>query len=405
MPKTKIAILATPKSHFGLFRQTRHCAPGLAGLARTRILSFRRRDRLSWLAGLAVFTISVALLAGCRSASTQDESSDISPQHLYMFSALRAPAPPSGVNALRVNLGRRLYYDEHLSKNESISCNDCHQLTKYGVDPRHAVSNGWDGTPGGRNSPTVYNAGLQFVQFWDGRAPTLAAQASGPMMNPVEMGMPEAATVLAYIHANPNYVKEFKAAYSGMKDPIVMENVTDAIAAFEEGLLTPSRWDKYLQGEVNALSDEEQKGLRVFLDSGCASCHAGEAMGGNSYAQLGAYRNWPDQKSDTGRFAVTHQDRDRMYFKVPMLRNVAETGPWFHNGKVQTLDEAVRLMSQYETGKKLSDREVASIVSFLHVLTGEIPQQYIQKPSDEPNPSQAAHQAGRAAQFNPQQGE
>ena len=290
---------------------------------------------------------------------------------------------------MRVDLGRRLYYDTHLSVNNSINCEDCHQLEKYGVDPGEAVSEGHNKMPGTRNSPTVYNAGLQFAQFWDGRSPTLAAQASGPMMNPVEMGMPSAAAVLAYIHSNPAYVRQFRQAYPGVKDPVVMNNVTDAIATFEEGLLTPSRWDEYLEGDTNALSDHEKEGLRVFLRSGCAGCHAGAAMGGNSYAQLGAYRDWPDQTSDPGRFDVTRLPRDRMYFKVPMLRNVAETGPYFHNGQVKTLDEAVRLMGQYQTGEKFSTDEVNSIVSFLHALTGNIPQQYIQPPSSEP-PAKAA---------------
>lgn len=283
---------------------------------------------------------------------------------------------------LRVDLGRRLYYDRHLSENSSISCNSCHDLANYGVDPGKAVSTGHNKLPGGRNSPTVYNAGLQFVQFWDGRAASLAEQASGPMMNPVEMGMSGPDAVLAYIHSNPAYMRQFKEAYPTLKDPVAMENVTDAIAAFENGLLTPARWDKYLAGDVNALTDEEKRGLRVYLEAGCAACHAGKGLGGNSYQKLGVYRDWPDQQKDTGRFALTSEARDRMYFKVPLLRNVERTGPWFHNGQVQTIQEAVRLMGAHQTGRKLSDAEVNLIVSFLHSLTGAIPQQYIQAPAE-----------------------
>jgi cytochrome c peroxidase len=323
------------------------------------------------------------ILSGCGHASLDSRpDADIAPEHLFMFSALRTPTPATELAALRIDLGRRLYYDAHLSENASVSCNSCHQLTKYGVDPGKPVSFGHNQRPGGRNSPTVYNAGLQFVQFWDGRAATLADQASGPMMNPVEMGMSGPAAVLAYIRSRPDYIQQFRAAYPGVKDPITLDNVTNAIAAFEAGLQTPARWDKYLQGDSSALTDAEKQGLRIFLRTGCAACHAGTAMGGNSYEQLGASRNWPDH-SDVGRSGVTHQPGDAMYFKVPILRNVENTGPWFHNGKVQTLDEAVRLMAKHEAGQNLSDTEVRSIVVFLHALTGEIPQRYIQPPPGE----------------------
>jgi cytochrome c peroxidase len=298
-----------------------------------------------------------------------------------MFSPLQGPPTATGVDALRVDLGRRLYYDTHLSANNSTSCNSCHQLTKYGVDPGQAVSRGFDHQPGGRNSPTVYNAGLQFVQFWDGRAATLAAQASGPMMNPVEMGMSGPDAVIAYIHANTDYVKQFKQAFPDQKNPVTMEDVTAAIAEFEGRLLTPSRWDEYLKGNEQALSNDEKQGLRVFLHTGCASCHAGAGMGGNSFAKLGTYESWPDQKSDTGRMGLTRQEPDLMYFKVPLLRNVVMTGPWFHDGKVTTIDESVRLMAKHQLGRNLTASEVSSIVTFLNALTGPIPQEFIRPPS------------------------
>lgn len=340
--------------------------------------------------GLLV-ALAVALLAGCRGAgSTVRAASDIEPDHLWMFTPIAAPAPAQGLTSERVNLGRRLYYDTHLSENNSLSCNSCHDLARYGVDPGKAVSIGHNQKPGGRNSPTVYNAVLQFVQFWDGRAPTLAAQASGPMMNPVEMGMSGTDAVLAVLRASPEYMQMFRKAYPQSKDPVTMDNVTDAIASFESGLVTPSRWDDYLRGNLQALSEEEKAGLQVYLDSGCASCHAGAAMGGNSYQKLGAYRDWPDQKSDRGRFALTGEQRDNMYFKVPMLRNVAETGPWFHNGEVKSLDEAVRLMGEYQTGHNFSPTEVRQIVAFLNALTGPLPSGYAQPPSGLAPPRAAA---------------
>ncbi len=328
-----------------------------------------------------VALVACGVLLGCGRASQISQSDDdIAPQHLFMFSPLKAAPPASGQTALRVDLGRRLYYEAHLSENGSVSCNSCHELEKYGVDPGKPVSFGHDNRPGSRNSPTVYNAGLQFAQFWDGRAATLAAQAAGPMMNPVEMGMSGPDAVLAYIRSRPDYVRQFHAAYPDVKDPVTFDNVTDAIAVFEGGLLTPARWDRYLAGDTAALTDPEKQGLRVFLRSGCANCHAGIDMGGNSYEQLGAVTDWPD-RTDIGRGGVTHRASDTLYFKVPTLRNVEMTGPWFHNGQVRTLDQAVRLMAKYECGEALSEAEVHSIVVFLHSLTGEIPQQYIQQPS------------------------
>jgi cytochrome c peroxidase len=362
---------------------------------------------------LAVLAGTLAILTGCRGVSLDlRPAAGIAPQQLYMFSSLSSPPPATGLAALRVDLGRRLYYDAHLSKNSSISCNSCHQLAKYGVDPGKPVSLGHDQHPGGRNSPTVYNSGLQFAQFWDGRAATLAEQASGPMMNPVEMGMSGPGAVLAYIHSNPEYIRQFRQAYPGVKDPVLMDNVTDAIAVFEGGLLTPARWDKYLDGDTHALTDQEKAGLHVYLRSGCDSCHAGRSMGGNSYQKLGVYRNWPEERKDPGRLTLTGQPRDQMYFKVPILRNVAQTGPWFHDGHVQTLEEAVRLMGKYESGHELSEAEVNSIVSFLHTLTGDIPWQYIQPPSGQAPPLKIAedrngplHKMHLATQSSSREGE
>jgi cytochrome c peroxidase len=222
---------------------------------------------------------------------------------------------------------------------------------------------------------------LQFVQFWDGRAPTLAAQASGPMMNPVEMGMSGPDAVLAVLRATPDYVAAFKKAYPESRDPVTMENVTDAIAQFESGLVTPAPWDDYLRGNQNALTADQKEGLRVYMQAGCSACHAGTGMGGNSYQKLGAFKDWPDQKSDRGRFDVTKETRDQMYFKVPLLRNIDQTGPYFHNGQVATLEEAVRLMGHHQTGHNLSPQEIQSIVSFLHSLTGPLPNKYVEPPA------------------------
>jgi cytochrome c peroxidase len=366
----------------------------LAAMRNPRLRGLARPSRAIVVATASLSSVLV-LASGCQRASIDPRpTADISPSHLFMFSPLQAVPAAEGIDALKVDLGRRLYYDTHLSANNSMSCNSCHQLSKYGVDPGQSVSLGFEQKPGGRNSPTVYNAGLQFAQFWDGRAATLVAQASGPMMNPVEMGMSGPDAVLEYIHSNPDYVRQFKQAYPNPKDPVTMDDVTDAIANFEGRLLTPARWDEYLKGNENALSDGEKQGLRVYLRSGCASCHGGTGMGGNSYAKLGAFQDWSDQKSDTGRMGLTHHERDLMYFKVPLLRNVVQTGPWFHDGKVKTIDEAVRLMGQHELGRNLTAAKVSSIVTFLNALTGPIPQKFIQPPSQQTPAGRAGTIAG-----------
>jgi cytochrome c peroxidase len=323
----------------------------------------------------------LTLLVGCGHTNLDIRpDADISPEHLRtMFEPIAAAADRTGVVEAREDLGRELYYDTHLSENNSISCNSCHQLTAYGVD-HHATSTGHDGRLGGRNAPTVYNATFAFVQFWDGRARTLADQASGPMMNPVEMGMAGPQQVLEYVQSQPHYLQELKAAFPGDNAPATMKNITTSIAAFESGLVTPGAWDRYLNGDTSALTDEQKQGLRVFLRAGCESCHAGRALGGNSFEQLGAAHDWHDQIKDAGLAQVSKSQTDAMFFRVPILRNVAETGPYFHDGSVATLDEAVRLMARHETDEKLTDEEVKQVVTFLQALTGPLPQQYIQPP-------------------------
>jgi cytochrome c peroxidase len=258
---------------------------------------------------------------------------------------------------------------------ENTSCNSCHLLNSYGVDG-HSLSTGHDGKLGGRNAPTVYNAALNLAQFWDGRAGDLAAQAKGPILNPVEMGMPSGDAVAARIQSLPGYAPAFHDAFPDSAEPITFDHFAEAVAAFEQGLLTPSRWDRYLEGDTSALNANEKLGLKLFLKTGCASCHAGRGVGGNSYQKLGNTLRWSNQH-DLGRYQVTTFERDRLVFKVPTLRNIEKTGPYFHDGQVRSLNEAVSLMSEYQCGRKLSPQEVNLIVAFLQSLTGAIPQAYI----------------------------
>jgi cytochrome c peroxidase len=326
-----------------------------------------------------VILITLVLLSalGCG----KQPSAAIDPVKLQMFAPLPEsfPAKAGTLADDQVNLGRMLYYEPRLSKSQKISCNSCHGLATYGVD-NQPTSDGHKGQKGDRNSPTVYNAAGHFVQFWDGRAADVEEQAKGPMMNPVEMAMPAGKHVVAVLKSMPEYVAAFKKAFPRDKDPVTFDNVAKAIGAFERKLVTPSRWDKFLKGDQAALTSEEKIGFNAFTAAGCQTCHAGALLGANLYQKLGIVKPYPNQ-ADAGRAKATKNDADRMLFKVPSLRNVEKTGPYFHSGQVATLEQAVKEMTDYELGKQLSDAEVSSIVAFLKTLTGEIPAEYIREPA------------------------
>ena len=265
-------------------------------------------------------------------------------------------------------LGQKLYHDPRLSKNHDISCNTCHDLERYGVD-NEATSPGHKGQRGDRNSPTVMNAAGHFVQFWDGRAKDVEEQALGPILNPVEMAMPNEEAALAVLRSIPEYTSAFDAAFPG--EGLTWTNVGNAIGAFERKLVTPSRFDAFLKGDESALTKEEQEGLNTFVSVGCTACHSGALLGGTTYQKLGAVKEWPDLK-DKGRAQETGNDADLHFFKVPSLRNIAKTGPYFHDGRTASLDEAVTLMARHQLGKELEDSQVKQIVTFLNALTGEV---------------------------------
>lgn len=282
------------------------------------------------------------------------------------------PQPPK-LDAKKVSLGKRLYHDTRLSKDNTISCASCHDLAKGGTD-QAPVSTGVAGAKGGINAPTVYNAAFHIAQFWDGRAADLAAQAAGPPANPIEMASswPE---IVQKLSGDPAFKTEFEASYpSG----ISQENICDAIATYEKTLVTPnSDFDRFLLGDQGALGDVAKKGHDLFMEAGCATCHAGIAMGGRSFEKMGrtddyfAHRgNLTD--ADIGRAGVTKNEADKHKFKVPTLRNVALTGPYFHDASAKTLAEAVQTMGKYQSGTKFSDLETAQLVSFLESLTGEL---------------------------------
>jgi cytochrome c peroxidase len=312
----------------------------------------------------------------------------LSDSYLAMFRPLpnEAPSADNDLSQARIDLGRMLYYDNRLSKGSKISCNSCHMLERYGQD-NLPFSPGHDGKLGGRSSPSTFNAAIHVAQFWDGRAPTVEEQAKGPVLNPIEMGVPDAATAVKLLKSIPGYVEAFKAAFPGEADPITYNNFGKAVGAFERKLVTPSRWDDYLKGDKKALSSEELKGYETFAKVGCVTCHNGPAVGGAMYQKLGLVKPWPGLK-DMGRYEATKQDSDKQFFKVASLRNVTETAPYLHDGSVKTLEEMVSMMGEYQLGRKLGNEEVSSIITFLKALKGDLPAAYIAKPKlpeDGPN--------------------
>lgn len=271
-------------------------------------------------------------------------------------------------------LGFALFHDTRLSVDNTVSCATCHALETAGVD-NHQYSHGVDDQLGGVNAPTVYNAVYNFVQFWDGRAATLAAQAAGPPLNPVEMASRSFDEIIAKLEKDKAFVKEFNAVYP---DGITEANITDAIEQFERTLLTPdSRFDKWLKGDDAAISAEELEGYELFKKYDCATCHAGPILGGLSYELMGlrqdyfADRGLELTNEDNGRYKETQAERDRHRFKVPGLRNVEHTWPYYHDGTRETLEEAVNDMGLYQSGVELSQDETSKIVSFLKTLTGK----------------------------------
>lgn len=282
------------------------------------------------------------------------------------------------ITKAKTDLGRVLFYDPRISKAGDVSCNSCHSLKGYGVDGK-PVSNGYLGQKGSRNAPTVYNAAGHIAQFWDGRAPSVEEQAKGPILNPVEMAMPSAAAVEAKLKAIPGYLPLFGKAFPGDTDPVTFENVARAIGAFERKLVTPSRWDRFVTGDQNAITGLEMAGFRTFMGAGCMACHNGTYFGGRSFQRLGYRRPWPSD-ADAGRAQVTQDPADRLVFKVPSLRNVAKTAPYFHDGSIASLEEAVHTMGVYQLNRDLANWQVEQIVAWLETLTGEIPTEYIKPP-------------------------
>ena len=296
-----------------------------------------------------------------------------------------APAPADNpTTAAKVELGKMLYMDPRLSSTGTVSCNSCHNVMEGGDDSR-AVSMGVNGQTGGRSAPTVWNAAFYSVQFWDGRANLLEDQAKGPITNPIEMGMKDHNQAMAVIKTIPGYKAPFEKAFGKKSMNIV--NAAKAIAAFERTLITPnSPYDRFVKGDKKAMTKQQQKGMNKFAELGCAGCHSGAAFNGpKNKIGVGFFAKFPTfadnayvgkykLADDKGRESVTGKKADANMFRVPTLRNITDTAPYFHNGAVATLDEAVRVMAKTQLNKDLSKQDVSDVVAFLGALTGEYPE-------------------------------
>jgi len=333
-----------------------------------------------------------ALLIGCGSnikekeeeeetdkAVQTDQFTGLAERAKQLFGTLPTVAenPDNILTNEKVALGKKLFFDVRLSKDNTISCNSCHNLKTFGVD-NLPVSPGNDkGSFGTRNSPTVLNAALHFSQFWDGRAKDVEEQAGMPILNPVEMAIPNEKFLEDRLSGIEEYKKGFAIAFPDEENPINYTNIKNAIAAFERMLITPSPFDAFLNGKENALTNKEKEGLDMFMRTGCIACHSGKLLGGHSLLKFGSFYNyWELTQSsiiDMGRYEVTQKEADKYLFKIPSLRNVAQTAPYFHDGSVEDLSEAVKIMAKLQVDKDLSDEDAKSIVAFLNSLTGKLP--------------------------------
>lgn len=312
--------------------------------------------------------VLAVMIGGVTTTAVAVDKNAVRTQAKMMHGPIPATMPGAEMDTpALIDLGERLYFETALSADGSQSCNTCHRIDggRGGVD-NEATSLGVKGSRGDRNSPSVWNAGFHVAQFWDGRAADLAAQAKGPILNPVEMAVPDEKAAVNNLKEE-GYETLFAEVFKGEAEPLTYDNVAKAIGAFERTLITVDRFDKFLAGDDTAMTETELKGYQTFVQSGCASCHNGALFGGSMYMKMGLINAY-DNTHDLGRFAVTNNPADKYVFKVPSLRNITKTAPYFHDGAVAGLDEAVAQMAWMQLGRKLSDQEVSEIVAFLGAL-------------------------------------
>ncbi len=332
---------------------------------------------------LNVFWIIMLISISCSEANKPIIPSKIETSLHQKANAYISPLPSfdidnkSDLEVLRINLGKKLFLDSLLSFNQTQNCSTCHILDKYGVDNKR-VSEGDNGRTGTRNTPTIYNASLQFAQFWDAHVKTIEEQASGPLFGTDEMGLPDTTFLINRLKNESNYLVLFDLAYPDKDTTITIETIVNSLGEFQKTLITSGdRFDKYLKGDYNAISQQEKSGLNLFIDKGCIPCHSGSLIGGNMEQKFSIYGYYWDYTGSTffdkGKYKHTKEDNDKFVFKVPSLRNVTMTYPYFHDGSVDNLAKAIQIMAQSELNTTLTEEEVEDIEAFLGSLTGEIP--------------------------------
>jgi cytochrome c peroxidase len=311
--------------------------------------------------------------------SAEDEELIKMASAFYKTLPLIAENPKNEVNDAKVELGKMLYFDTRLSMDNTISCNSCHDLNTFGVDNK-PLSPGVGDVLGDRNSPSSFYAALHTTQFWDGREPDVEAQAKGPILNPKEMAIEDSMTVVKRIAEVPQYVELFKKAFPEGENDVTFDNIANAIAAFERTLLPEAPFDKFMAGDPTALTDEQKAGLKTYMEAGCTACHTGPALGGVAFFKFGIHKEpyWEftgSEVEDEGKYAITEAETDKYVFKSMSLRNITKTQPYFHDGSVSDLGEAIRIMSMLQVGKELTDEQVQSIISFFTSLEADLPEE------------------------------
>lgn len=314
-----------------------------------------------------------------------DKSTMLAAQDLFQPLPAEAITDSNVITPEKVLLGKTLFYDHRLSKDNTRSCNTCHNLSTYGVDNK-SISIVDLGKNGNRNTPTVYNAAVYIAQFWDGRAKTIEEQSGMHILNSSEMNMPSEEYVIARLKKIKGYKKLFSDAFQNDKDPISFSNLKKAIGAFERTLMTPANFDRFISGDVNALNEDEQAGLQTFMDVGCTTCHAGKAVGGGMMQKFPLHGTeymslTGSTHEDLGKMEFTKDTFDKFSFKVPSLINITETSPYFHDGSVKDLDKVIRIMAKLELNKVLEEEQIAGIKKFLGSLKRTLPENAVKPPA------------------------
>ena len=334
-----------------------------------------------------LFVLAGLVLFSCKKEAEENfskpqvaEKSELMKKALGIFKSI-STIEYASIPQNKIDLGKKLFFDNTLSKNGTISCNSCHNLTTFGVDNK-SFSLGDTKELGGRNSPSVIYASLHALQFWDGRAKDVEEQAGGPLLNPVEHSLPNKEFLEQKLRAITEYQTLFKTVYPNDKEPITFANITNAIGAFERQLNPTSKFDDYLDGNENAINEQEKKGLTAFVDNGCTTCHSGVAIGGQLMQKFGLYGDYAkltnSKKIDKGLFDRTQKEGDQFIFKVPSLRNVEKTYPYFHDGSVASLKETIKIMGKLQVNKDLSDNDIENIEAYLKTLTADVEAKYKQ---------------------------